>query len=83
MNIQRTLVLDGTCARYPVSYQTTALRMSYAHAREQPSPYDSAPLASALSNPNEHAYLDNNHKDSDNDSSNDEDDKLHLTVIGD
>ena len=83
VNIQRTLVLDDTGARYPVSYQTTAVRMSYAHALEQPSPCDSAPLVSALLNPNEHAYLDDNHKDSDNDSSNDEDGKLHLTVVGD
>ena len=48
VNIQRTLVLDDTGARYTVSYQTTAVRMSYAHALEQPSPYDSAPLVCAL-----------------------------------
>ena len=57
--------------------------MPYAHALEQPSLYDSAPLVSALSNPNEHAYFDDNHKDSDNDSSNDEGDKLHFAVVGD
>jgi len=48
VNIQRTLVRDDTGARYPVSYQATAVRMSYAHALEQPSPYDSAPLVCAL-----------------------------------
>ena len=87
VNTQRTLVLHATGARYPVPYQTMAVRMSYAHVLEQPSPYDSAQLASALSYPDEHEYVDGNHhssfKDSDNDRSHDDDTKLHLTAIGD
>ena len=39
-------------------------------------------VVSALSN-NEHDYFEDNHVDSDNDSSNDEGDKLHFTVVGD
>ena len=48
VNIQRTLVTDDTGARYPISYQESAVRMSYAHAFEQPSPYPATPLVNAL-----------------------------------
>ena len=80
VNIQRTLVTDDTGARYPISYQESAVRMSYAHAFEQPSPYPATPLVNALSNSDDDNHNHNEHFD-DNGSDTQLNDKDELHYI--
>ena len=80
VNIQRTLVTNDTGARYPISYQESAVRMSYAHAFEQPSPYPATPLVNALSNSDDDNHNDNEHFD-DNESDKQLNDKDELHYI--
>jgi len=80
VNIQRTLVTDDTGARYPISYQESAVRMSYTHAFEQPSPYPATPLVNALPNSDDDNHNHNEHFD-DNGSDTQLNDKDELHYI--